>query len=112
VSGSNAPLIRRPRAGGSGQFSAGAEHLLAIACRSRAAGAGVPALECHELLAGRASADFFITADDQDGGHRQVRNSAPSPNNVAKPMQSVKVVRITPADEGRDRCACGAARAG
>ena len=53
-----------------GQFSAGAEHLLAIACRSRACPAQVtPTLECLELLAGRAqSPTFSITADDQHAG--------------------------------------------
>jgi len=53
-----------------GQFTAGAEHLLAIACQARAClSQGWPSLECHELLAGRAQAPSFAIAPiDRDSG--------------------------------------------
>jgi len=53
-----------------GQFSAGDEHLLAVACGSRdCRSPESPAFECHELLAGRAQPPTFsIAPDHQDGG--------------------------------------------
>ena len=48
-----------------GQFTVGTEHLLAIACRSAMA----PAIEFHELLAGRAQApSFSIESSGQEQG--------------------------------------------
>ena len=53
-----------------GQFSAGAEHLLAVACQSGACRSWAsPALECHELLAGGAQApSISIAPIDRDRG--------------------------------------------
>ena len=64
------------------QYTPSKEHVMALAVRAPG---------CDRAVT-------VTTRESGEPGGCQVRNNAPRPNKVAKPMQSVKVVRMTPAD--------------
>ena len=109
VAGGLDSMTFRFRRAGSVHFERAADprrRALAISAvrRRRASSAGARATAArsrrrYDIDVARVPARLRIRAQPYEPvAGAQVRNSAPSPNNVAKPMQSVNVVRITPAD--------------